>query len=131
MPAQLVMPCLHSAAGEKMCHFSPGFLDLVAAANAPTTVDGEGGAQAMIVRDAHGVVAVVSPWNFPADEMLLLALPALVAGNAVVFKPSEVAPLVGAKARGSAPLRALFWGVGVAVEELRRMDGPSALSLPR
>ena len=30
-----------------------------------------------------GVVAVIAPWNFPADEILLLALPALMAGNTV------------------------------------------------
>jgi acyl-CoA reductase-like NAD-dependent aldehyde dehydrogenase len=48
------------------------------------------------VRDPHGVVAICSPWNFPADEALLLALPALAAGNTVVLKPSEVAPLTGA-----------------------------------
>ena len=35
-------------------------------------------------------------WNFPADEALLLALPALAAGNTVVLKPSEVVPLIGA-----------------------------------
>ena len=75
------------------------FIALVEAANAPEVVaggDGDG-AQSVILRDPHGVVAVVSPWNFPSDEMLLLAIPALVAGNTVVFKPSEVAPLTGAK----------------------------------
>ena len=41
------------------------------------------------------VVVVLAPWNFPADEILLLALPALVAGNTVIVKPSEVAPATG------------------------------------
>ena len=63
-----------------------------AAANRPTQTGGN----ACIVRDPHGVVAICSPWNFPADEALLLALPALAAGNTVVLKPSEVAPLTGA-----------------------------------
>ncbi|MCC7440118.1 MAG: aldehyde dehydrogenase family protein [Bdellovibrionales bacterium] len=44
-----------------------------------------------------GVVAVISPWNFP---MLLpfgeIAM-ALVAGNAIIFKPSEYTPLIGLK----------------------------------
>lgn len=35
-------------------------------------------------------------WNFPADEILLLALPALIAGNTVIVKPSEVSPSTGA-----------------------------------
>ena len=48
-----------------------------------------------------GVVVVLAPWNFPADEILLLALPALVAGNCVIVKPSEVAPLCGATVVGA------------------------------
>ncbi|KAL1523911.1 hypothetical protein AB1Y20_018830 [Prymnesium parvum] len=51
---------------------------------------------ALVLREPHGVVAVCAPWNFPVDEILLLALPALAAGNALVLKPSEVAPLCGA-----------------------------------
>jgi len=39
---------------------------------------------------------VISPWNFPVLEILLLALPALAAGNTVIIKPSEVAPQSGA-----------------------------------
>mmetsp|Transcript_4040 Transcript_4040/g.10647 ORF Transcript_4040/g.10647 Transcript_4040/m.10647 type:complete len:175 (-) Transcript_4040:224-748(-) len=34
-----------------------------------------------IVRHAIGVVVILSPWNFPVDEILLLALPALASGN--------------------------------------------------
>eukprot|EP00980_Cylindrotheca_fusiformis_P006484 scaffold1377_cov126-Cylindrotheca_fusiformis.AAC.29 len=49
-----------------------------------------------VVRDPFGVVAILSPWNFPVDEILLLALPALASGNAVIVKPSEVVPETGA-----------------------------------
>jgi succinate-semialdehyde dehydrogenase/glutarate-semialdehyde dehydrogenase len=49
----------------------------------------------VVVRQALGVVAVLSPWNYPADEILLLALPALASGNTVILKPSEVAPETG------------------------------------
>jgi acyl-CoA reductase-like NAD-dependent aldehyde dehydrogenase len=49
----------------------------------------------VVVRHPLGVVAVISPWNFPSDEILLLALPALASGNTVVVKPSEVAPQTG------------------------------------
>jgi acyl-CoA reductase-like NAD-dependent aldehyde dehydrogenase len=77
-----------------------GFLDLVEKANAEELLGGDdgeeaGGSQSLVVRDPLGVVAVISPWNFPSDEILLLALPALAAGNTVVVKPSEVTPLVG------------------------------------
>jgi acyl-CoA reductase-like NAD-dependent aldehyde dehydrogenase len=41
----------------------------------------------------HGVVGVISPWNFPLALSIGEALPALMAGNAVVIKPSELTPL--------------------------------------
>ena len=43
-----------------------------------------------------GVVAVVSPWNFPFGIPFTQAAFAVAAGNAVVVKPSELAPLSGA-----------------------------------
>lgn len=72
------------------------WLDMVAAANADIDVVGGDGATSRIVRDPLGVVAVISPWNYPVGEIPLLALPALVAGNAVILKPSEVTPVTGA-----------------------------------
>jgi len=77
------------------CCDKDGYLDLIAEANADEVVDEASGTT--VIRDPHGVVAVLSPWNFPSDEITLLALPALAAGNTVVLKPSEVVPLVGAK----------------------------------
>ena len=41
-----------------------------------------------------GVVAVISPWNYPLAMFNNLMIPALVAGNTVVLKPSEETPLV-------------------------------------
>ncbi|HVO25303.1 MAG TPA: aldehyde dehydrogenase family protein [Candidatus Margulisiibacteriota bacterium] len=41
----------------------------------------------------HGVVGIISPWNAPLNLALGDAAPALLAGNAVVIKPSEVTPL--------------------------------------
>ena len=46
-----------------------------------------------IVREPLGVVAAITPWNFPLQQMIAKITPALVAGNTVVLKPSEVAPL--------------------------------------
>jgi acyl-CoA reductase-like NAD-dependent aldehyde dehydrogenase len=42
-----------------------------------------------------GVVGIVSPWNYPFTLTLGEAIPALVAGNAVIIKPSEITPLSG------------------------------------
>ena len=44
-----------------------------------------------------GVVAVISPWNYPLAMAANLIIPSLVAGNTVVFKPSEETPLVADK----------------------------------
>ena len=46
-----------------------------------------------VVRDPIGVVAAITPWNFPLQQMVAKVTPALAAGNTVVLKPSEVAPL--------------------------------------
>lgn len=48
-----------------------------------------------VYRDAFGVVAAITPWNFPLMMPHWMVLPALVAGNAVVLKPSEETPLTG------------------------------------
>ena len=45
----------------------------------------------------HGVMTVLGPYNFPAHLPNGHIVPALIAGNAVVFKPSEKTPAVGAK----------------------------------
>jgi acyl-CoA reductase-like NAD-dependent aldehyde dehydrogenase len=44
---------------------------------------------------AVGVVAAIKPWNFPVGIPLWSIAPALLAGNTVMFKPSERTPLVG------------------------------------
>ncbi|OLF08841.1 aldehyde dehydrogenase family protein [Actinophytocola xinjiangensis] len=46
-----------------------------------------------IVREPIGVVAAITPWNFPLQQMVAKVTPALAAGCTVVLKPSEVAPL--------------------------------------
>ncbi len=49
-----------------------------------------------IHREPRGVVGLITPWNYPVALPLRTLVPALLAGNAVVFKPSEVAPRSGA-----------------------------------
>ena len=48
---------------------------------------------ALIVREAIGVVGCITPWNYPLHQIALKVAPALAAGNTVVVKPSEVAPI--------------------------------------
>jgi len=51
--------------------------------------------RSMISYEPLGVVGLISPWNFPFSIPMGGVVMALVAGNAVVFKPSEHTPLVG------------------------------------
>jgi acyl-CoA reductase-like NAD-dependent aldehyde dehydrogenase len=44
----------------------------------------------------HGVVAIISPWNYPFSIPMVQVISALVAGNALVLKPSELTPACGA-----------------------------------
>ncbi|RUO20298.1 succinylglutamate-semialdehyde dehydrogenase [Aliidiomarina haloalkalitolerans] len=52
------------------------------------------GAKAFIRHKPHGVVAVFGPYNFPGHLPNGHIVPALLAGNVVVFKPSELTPWV-------------------------------------
>jgi len=47
-----------------------------------------------LVREPHGVIGIISPWNYPFSIPATETLAALVAGNTVVLKPSELTPLV-------------------------------------
>ncbi|HYY69463.1 MAG TPA: aldehyde dehydrogenase family protein, partial [Terriglobales bacterium] len=48
---------------------------------------------AYLVREPYGVIGIISPWNYPFSIPATEGLAALVAGNAVVVKPSEFTPL--------------------------------------
>ncbi|WP_404400390.1 succinylglutamate-semialdehyde dehydrogenase [Idiomarina seosinensis] len=52
------------------------------------------GAKAFVRHKPHGVVAVYGPYNFPGHLPNGHIVPALIAGNTVVFKPSELTPKV-------------------------------------
>lgn len=54
------------------------------------------GKRGVIEATPRGVVAAIAPWNFPIMLPLRTLVPALLAGNAVVLKPSEHAPRSGA-----------------------------------
>jgi aldehyde dehydrogenase (NAD+) len=48
-----------------------------------------------IVREAIGVVGLITPWNWPLNQIAVKVGPALAAGCTMVLKPSEVAPITG------------------------------------
>ena len=55
----------------------------------------KGNMRAALRHKPHGVLAVLGPYNFPAHLPNGHIIPALIAGNTVVFKPSEKTPAVG------------------------------------
>jgi succinate-semialdehyde dehydrogenase/glutarate-semialdehyde dehydrogenase len=80
---------------------------------------------AEIIYKPHGLVGLITPWNYPFLLGIADALPALLAGNAVLLKPSELTPLSAVLARemlvesGLDPnLLAIVHGAGDAGAEL-------------
>ncbi|MEU6352314.1 aldehyde dehydrogenase family protein, partial [Streptomyces sp. NPDC047072] len=64
--------------------------------SAPTPAHLGGDAKVWTQYDPLGVVLVIAPWNYPAQLLLAPVVGALAAGNAVVAKPSELAPATSA-----------------------------------
>ncbi|MFZ0770909.1 MAG: aldehyde dehydrogenase family protein [Candidatus Sulfotelmatobacter sp.] len=73
-----------------------------------------------LVRDPYGVVGIISPWNYPFSIPATETLAALVAGNAVVLKPSEFTSLVALE------LRSLLHSAGVPKDVFQVVVGDGA-----
>jgi betaine-aldehyde dehydrogenase len=70
------------------------FAELAAAEPAGRVVDaGSPDVHSVVVHEPVGVCALITPWNYPLLQLSWKIAPALVAGNTVVVKPSEVTPL--------------------------------------
>ncbi|KAJ5929004.1 hypothetical protein N7466_007960 [Penicillium verhagenii] len=80
------------AAAENLEHYAEaGFQALgTSSLNTPGYVN-------MTMRQPYGVVAAIIPWNVPILFLISKSAPALIAGNTVVAKSSEKAPLTSAK----------------------------------
>lgn len=73
-----------------------------------------------VVHEPIGVVALITPWNWPMNQIVAKVAPALAAGNAMILKPSEECP-------GSAAIFAEVMdaaGVPPGVFNLVQGDGP-------
>jgi len=68
-----------------------------------------------------GVMGIITPWNWPMLISAGCIVPALLAGNAVVFKPSEQTPLTGSK------IRDLFVDAGVPGAAFQIVQGKGAV----
>jgi succinylglutamic semialdehyde dehydrogenase len=73
----------------------PAKADLTLTAGMRFTQPMRGGANAWASFHPRGVLAVLGPFDFPAHLPSGHIIPALATGNAIVFKPSEMAPAVG------------------------------------
>jgi acyl-CoA reductase-like NAD-dependent aldehyde dehydrogenase len=71
------------------------FLDHVSNELAPETVQQEAGLEERISHEALGVIANISAWNYPYFVGSNVFVPALLTGNAVLYKPSEFSTLTG------------------------------------
>ncbi len=73
-----------------------------------------------LVREAYGVVGIISPWNYPFSIPATETLAALVAGNAVILKPSEFTSMVALE------LKSLLQAAGVPEDIFQIMVGDGA-----
>ncbi len=80
-------------------------------------MEGSMGVKTAVRHKPHGVLAVLGPFNFPAHLPNGHIVPALIAGNAVVFKPSEKTPATGEM------LVACYRDAGVPEECIRLVIG--------
>ncbi len=72
-----------------------GMAAIAEAALAPHIVEDSGDFERRIMREAHGVVLVVAPWNYPYLTAINTVSPALIAGNAVMLKHASQTLLAG------------------------------------
>jgi betaine-aldehyde dehydrogenase len=61
--------------------------------SAPASGEYIAGRTSISRREPVGVVAAITPWNFPLLQVILKVIPALSVGNTVVLKPAELTPL--------------------------------------
>jgi acyl-CoA reductase-like NAD-dependent aldehyde dehydrogenase len=73
-----------------------------------------------LVREPYGVIGIISPWNYPFSIPATETLAALVAGNAVVLKPSEFTSLAALE------LAALLYAAGVPKDVFQVVVGDGA-----
>ena len=70
-----------------------------------------------MVHEPIGVVGAITPWNYPLHQIVLKVVPALLAGNTIVLKPSEIAPL------GAYSLTEIFDEVGLPAGVFNLVSG--------
>ena len=73
-----------------------------------------------ILHEPYGVIGIISPWNYPFSIPATEVMSALVAGNAVVLKPSEFTPMIALE------LQSLLCAAGVPEDVFQVLPGEGA-----
>ena len=80
---------------DQQAECGPGHIKATLAAAQDYPWETRSGANADLVCEAIGVCVLITPWNWPLNQIVSKLAPALLAGCTVVLKPSEYAPLSG------------------------------------
>jgi len=80
-----------SRASQAAC--GPGHIKATIAAARELDWETRSGSRANLVREPIGVCALITPWNWPMNQLAAKVAPALAAGCTIVLKPSELSPL--------------------------------------
>ncbi len=80
---------------DQQAECGPGHIKATLAAATDFPWETRSGANADLVCEAIGVCVLITPWNWPLNQIVSKLAPALLAGCTVVLKPSEYAPLSG------------------------------------
>lgn len=99
---------------EASINYAEGFADEEIEAKTP-------GMKSYVVRQALGVVGIISPWNFPFHLTMRSVAPALALGNAVVIKPASDTPVTGGLL-----IAKLFEEAGLPAGLLQVVAGPGS-----
>jgi aldehyde dehydrogenase (NAD+) len=83
----------HDLSQRSQAACGPGHIEATVAAARALDWETKSGRAANVVREPVGVCALITPWNWPINQLAAKIAPALVAGCTVVLKPSEHSPL--------------------------------------
>lgn len=98
------------------------FIEHSAQVLAPKTTKEDGTMTEVIKFEPLGVVANISAWNYPYLVGVNVFIPALIGGNAVLYKPSELTALTGLH------IRDLLWEAGIPKEVFQVVLGEGSFA---
>ena len=99
--------------------------EIAATTLAPTMVEDSAAFRRYIAREPLGIVLIMAPWNYPYLTTINTLIPALIAGNAVILKPSSQTLLVGER------LAEAFHAAGIPADVFQNvvLDHPTTEAL--